>query len=166
MDNKELRATAQKIAKEAGVQVVYLNSKEEWFTSSNRAELSDKKENIQTFDFTKEPAEEVDTLDEVSAKAKQSLLKKISKATTVDALNKILGEGEHEEDVKAAIAAKVTELNDEAAKAYAAAKEAVLKKIANGKKKENIEALLVGFENDAEVNKAITDKVASLTEQA
>lgn len=49
----KLNSEANKIASDNGVNIVYLNSKEEWFTNENLALLSDKKDNIKTFDFTK-----------------------------------------------------------------------------------------------------------------
>lgn len=45
---------AKKIAKDLKSNKIYANSKGEFFTDANRAALSDKKENIKEFDFTKE----------------------------------------------------------------------------------------------------------------
>ncbi len=90
-----------------GSKTIFVNSKEECFTSENLALLSDKKENIETFNFSDE-ADKAKEQDEVkAAKAKDSLLKKIEAAKTAEAAQALLAGYEEDETVKQAVANKV-----------------------------------------------------------
>lgn len=125
---KQQWETAKKIAKEARVARVYMNTKEEWFTDKNRAELSDKKEDILEFDCNSEAVAEDD------AKAKELAAQKKA------------------EEVKLAAQKKAEE-----------AKQKQLVKIGEAETIAAVKKLGKGYEQDADVTKAIEAKVQSLT---
>jgi hypothetical protein len=107
---------AQKISKETGCLVIYMNSKEEFFTSKNLAELSDKKDAIQEFKFTDEVKEELSEEEKAAnerAAMKKAIISKVAKAKTKEAAQALIEDFEEDEDVKAAIEAKVKELDKE-----------------------------------------------------
>jgi hypothetical protein len=107
---------AHKISKETGCKVIYMNSKEEFFTSKNLAELSDKKDAIQEFYFTDEAKEELSEAEKTAnerAALKKAIISKVAKAKTKEAAQALIEDFEEDEDVKAAIEAKVKELDKE-----------------------------------------------------
>jgi hypothetical protein len=123
---------AKKISQDTKCDVIYGNSKNEFFTSLNLAQLSDKKENIKTFDFTTE-------------NAKKAADEKIESDAAAAA--KLAAE-QKESDDAAAAAAKALQLQIE-----------LVKKTTT---KEDAESLLVGYEGNKEVKTAVDAQVAFL----
>ncbi len=135
LTNKEKKQLALNAHKSTGSKVIYVNSQGECFTNSNYAELSDKKENILSFDFSQlsfdfSQEENLDISDgdktvkskdqdqikaakakeqeeARAAKAKETLLKKISTAKTPEAVKELVAGYEEDKDVLDAIEEKV-----------------------------------------------------------
>lgn len=81
MTTQERKELALKIATDNNVQVVYANSKDEFFTNLNRAEDSDDKKNIETFDFSKVAASSDESdKDDSGGTGKDVKLYKLTKA--------------------------------------------------------------------------------------